>query len=32
MKNSPVHILEDNPADLIYFAQVKTIKELAENV
>lgn len=30
MKHSPAHVPEDNPADLIYFAQAKIIKELAE--
>lgn len=30
MKHSPAHVPEDNPADVIYFAQAKIIKELAQ--
>lgn len=30
MKHSPSHVPEDNPADVIYFAQAKIIKELAQ--
>lgn len=30
MKHSPFHVPEDNPADVIYFAQAKIIKELAQ--
>lgn len=30
MKHSPAHVPEDNPADVIYFAQAKIIKKLAQ--